>query len=38
MIKKTFGIAPTKEANGSGYIPSPMGRKLGEDKKREFYR
>lgn len=32
MIKKIFGLAPTKETNGSGYIPSPMGRKLGVDK------
>jgi len=32
MIKKLLGIAPTKEKNGSGYIPSPMGRKLGVDK------
>jgi molecular chaperone Hsp31 and glyoxalase 3 len=32
MIKKIFGIAPTKEKNGSGYIPSPVGRKFGVDK------
>jgi len=32
MIKKIFGIAPTKERNGSGYIPSPLGRKFGVDK------
>lgn len=32
MIKKIFGIAPTKEKVGSGYIPSPLGRKLGVDK------
>ncbi|WNB17611.1 DJ-1/PfpI family protein [Marivirga arenosa] len=32
MIKKIFGIAPTKEKNGSAYIPSPMGRMLGVDK------
>ena len=32
MIKRLFGIAPTKETNGSGYIPSPLGRKLGVDK------
>ena len=32
MIRKIFGIAPTKEKNGSGYIPSPMGRLLGVDK------
>jgi len=29
MIKKILGLAPTKEKNGSGYIPSPMGRMLG---------
>jgi len=32
MIKKLLGLAPTKETNGSGYIPSPIGRKLGVDK------
>ena len=32
MIKRMFGIAPTKEKNGSGYIPSPLGRKFGVDK------
>lgn len=32
MIKKILGLAPTKEKNGSGYIPSPMGRMLGVDK------
>ena len=32
MIKKILGIAPTKEKNGIGYIPSPMGRRLGVDK------
>lgn len=32
MIKRLFGIAPTKEENGKGYIPSPMGRMLGVDK------
>lgn len=32
MIKKILGIAPTKEASGPGYIPSPLGRKLGVDK------
>lgn len=32
MIKKIFGLAPTKEKNGSGYIPSPLGRMLGVDK------
>lgn len=32
MIKTILGIAPTKEVNGSGYIPSPLGRKFGVDK------
>lgn len=32
MIKKILGLEPTKEKNGSGYIPSPMGRMLGVDK------
>lgn len=32
MIKKILGMAPTKEKNGAGYIPSPLGRKLGVDK------
>lgn len=32
MIKRILGIAPTKEKNGSGYIPSPLGRKFGVDK------
>lgn len=32
MIKKILGLAPTKEKNGSGYIPSPLGRLLGVDK------
>lgn len=32
MIKKIFGLAPTKEKNGPGYIPSPLGRMLGVDK------
>ena len=32
MIKKIFGLAPTKEKNGAGYIPSPVGRMLGVDK------
>lgn len=36
MIKKILGIAPTKEKNGSGYIPSPLGRMLGVDKKSGF--
>jgi molecular chaperone Hsp31 and glyoxalase 3 len=36
MIKKILGIAPTKEKNGSGYIPSPIGRMLGVDKKSVF--
>jgi len=33
MIRKVFGIYPTKEQNGQGYIPSPLGRMLGVDKK-----
>jgi molecular chaperone Hsp31 and glyoxalase 3 len=32
MIKKIFGMAPTKEENGEGYIPSPIGRRFGVDK------
>lgn len=32
MIKKIFGLAPTEEKNGSGYIPSPIGRRFGVDK------
>jgi molecular chaperone Hsp31 and glyoxalase 3 len=32
VIKKLIGIAPTKEKNGRGYIPSPVGRMLGVDK------
>lgn len=32
MIKKLLGIAPTKEENGKGYIPSQIGLKLGVDK------
>lgn len=36
MIKKILGIAPTKEKNGPGYIPSPVGRMLGVDKKSGF--
>ena len=36
MIKKILGIAPTKEANGKGYIPSPLGRMFGVDKKSGF--
>lgn len=32
MIKRILGIAPTKEKNGSGYIPSPLGRRFGVDK------
>jgi molecular chaperone Hsp31 and glyoxalase 3 len=32
MIKKLLGIAPTKEENGKGYIPSSIGRKFGVDK------
>jgi hypothetical protein len=32
MIKKKLGMAPTKEASGKGYIPSPLGN-LQIDKK-----
>jgi molecular chaperone Hsp31 and glyoxalase 3 len=32
ILKKALGLAPTKEDNGSGYIPSPIGRKFGVDK------
>jgi len=32
MIRQLLGMAPTKEENGSGYIPSPMGRRFGVDK------
>lgn len=32
MIKKILGLAPTQEENGSAFIPSPLGRKLGVDK------
>jgi molecular chaperone Hsp31 and glyoxalase 3 len=32
MIKQILGIAPTKEENGFGYIPSPLGRRFGVDK------
>lgn len=32
MIKKILGLAPTKEKNGAGYIPSLIGRKFGVDK------
>ncbi|MGA9466733.1 MAG: DJ-1/PfpI family protein [Exiguobacterium marinum] len=33
VIKKVLGIAPTKEKNGRGFIPSPLGILLGVDKK-----
>ena len=32
LLKKLLGIAPTKEKDGEGYIPSPLGLKLGVDK------
>lgn len=32
MLKKILGIAPTKEKNGKGYIPSPLGIRFGVDK------
>ncbi len=31
-----FGCKSTKEATGEGYIPSPIGRMLGVDKKTDF--
>lgn len=33
FIKQLFGIAPTADADGEGYIPSPLGRLLGVDSK-----
>ncbi|MCA0981530.1 DJ-1/PfpI family protein [Exiguobacterium aestuarii] len=33
VIKRALGIAPTKEKNGRGFIPSPLGLLLGVDKK-----
>jgi len=33
FIKQLFGIAPTAETDGEGYIPSPLGRLLGVDSK-----
>jgi len=32
LVRQMFGIYPTKEKNGQGYIPSPMGLRLGVDK------
>lgn len=32
LIKQLFGIAPTSDAEGEGYIPSPLGRLLGVDR------
>lgn len=32
LIKSILGIAPTKEKNGQGFIPSKLGLKLGVDK------
>ncbi len=32
MIKKFLGLAPTKEKDGEGYIPSPLGLRFGVDK------
>lgn len=29
FVKQVFGIAPTAEKDGQGYIPSPLGRLLG---------
>lgn len=31
FIKRIFGLAPTAEQAGQGYIPSPLGRLLGVD-------
>lgn len=36
MIRKILGIAPTREKQGLGYIPSPIGRKFGVDKMSGF--
>lgn len=33
FVKQLFGIAPTREARGDGFIPSPLGRLLGVDSK-----
>lgn len=35
-IKRVFGIAPTPDETGSGYIPSPLGRLLGVAKKSDY--
>lgn len=32
IIKKVLGMAPTKEKDGKGFIPSPLGLKFGVDK------
>ena len=32
FIKRMLGMAPTKEKDGEGYIPSPLGLMLGVDK------
>ena len=36
VLKKILGLAPTKERDGVGFIPSPLGRMLGVDKKSGF--
>jgi molecular chaperone Hsp31 and glyoxalase 3 len=36
LIKKMFGIAPTPDAHGGGFIPSPLGLFLGVDRKSGF--
>lgn len=33
FIKQLFGIAPTADSHGDGFIPSPLGRLLGVDSK-----
>ena len=35
-IKRLFGMAPTPDETGRGYIPSPLGRLLGVPKKSDF--
>ncbi len=33
FLKRIFGMAPTREPDGEGYIPSPLGLRLGVDSK-----
>ena len=35
-IKRLFGMAPTPDETGRGYIPSPLGRLFGVPKKSDF--